>query len=598
MRYSIALFALAIMFVACSVLTKKDFESDVTTFLKKFEADLAISDSTALRLFDGTQSKSSILTALRELRSPEKEIIVCSTDFSKPTILSDSLGLRAVVNVLLTPSSGSAEQVALTFWLERVNKEFSIKTLDAEQFHSRYSTLLYETMAEEQFAENARLLKPYIDAASQLQNTYDSVIWFVTYPDARSSANNFYYVINGSWQEPDSSTPLDTTKFKMGLVGEKGNVLVPARFDLIGSPGAMWPDVVEVQKGGKVGYYSLKGKELSPPIFDRVIPYSADGARAIVKLDTANGWLDNNFVYHTGYPSVEAKQFISSYKFLAIKMTVNDSTYALCRIPLPRFIESGAVVLPKYLVDFGLFNSVTTDLIFSQLGGTSEYFSGTEYIEKGSFDILDLSGNMKLLISAFKGRFIGGREEFYHASYLTLVKDGVAPTSTRQWGESVSVRQLNDSILEAKTYATESWEPDEYGCINAPYFIHFIISKDGLEAVPYSENRWNGFTKYARLDSSYFIGTYNMVAYDEGQKEETLSFAPTAYLRDLQAGILAANGYVFQDATIAEKFGDSKWYMPLIEDYDKIIETATEHDRHNLKFLEAIVGRPKEEGAI
>ncbi len=593
----VSAFAIAtVMVVSCSVFTKNDPNNDVVAFMQKFETDLAVSDSTALRLFDANQSQSisSIVTALKELRSPDA-MIECVADFRKPTILSDSLGLRAIIDVLLKPSVGNSEQVPITFWLVVNQGNYSIKRLDANKFHSRYSRLLYETAVAGELAESTRLLQPYIDASTRLQNTYDSVVWFSTYlPAGATKDSTYYYVINGSWKQPNWNDTLKTTTYKMGLVSNGGKVLVPIEFDLIGSPGALWKDIVEVQKEGKVGYYSLMGKELVPPSYDRVIPYSADRARAIVKRDTTSGWLDNEFVFHSGYPSPEAKQFIDSYEFLAIKMTVSDSLYTLCRIPDPHYIESGTLVLPRYLVDYGLFRPVMTDIIYTGFGHLSEYFSeGTKYVEKGSFNILDLSKNMKLLISAFKGRYIGGREEFYYDNQLTLVSDAMKPTSTKQWGQSIEVRQLNDSILEAKVYSDNTWEPDEYGCTNAPVFNHFRISKNGLSEVPF--NGYHQFTKYSLLDSSYFIGRYYMVDYEENiEKHDTLSFAPIAYVKDLQFEILAANGYIFQDPMIADKFTQNKWYKPLIGQYDTVMKNASMHDQHNLKFLETIVGRPKE----
>ncbi len=47
----------------------------------------------------------------------------------------------------------------------------------------------------------------------------------------------------------------------MGLVDETGTVVIPVEYKLIGTPGFAKPQMIEVTKNGKVGYFNSANAE-------------------------------------------------------------------------------------------------------------------------------------------------------------------------------------------------------------------------------------------------------------------------------------------------------------------------------------------------
>ena len=79
---------LTLVIAACNVLKNEDNTADLRKFMSAFQASLILPDDEILKQFASTQSKESILSAIRILQNKESEYIECAVDFSSFSIVS------------------------------------------------------------------------------------------------------------------------------------------------------------------------------------------------------------------------------------------------------------------------------------------------------------------------------------------------------------------------------------------------------------------------------------------------------------------------------------------------------------------------------
>lgn len=561
--------------LACSVLKKEDPNKSVLSFLAQFDQSIHQSDSVVLSHFNTFQSKESILAAIRLLRSPDKDYITCQPNYGQAEIYWNESNPRVTIPVTITSIGNESHVQSIFLWLEPNGDSFSITRLAAEVFYQNYFQAFSEIRFQKELREQEEKLQVHFEYARELQKSYDSVIWFATWNDT-----SYYYVIKGEWNENSIKNP---DQYEMGLVNETGRVIVPPAFDLVGSIGITFPDIIEITLQGKVGYYSLSGTELVPPIYDVVIPYITPETKAIVKADTTIGWLDKNFVYHSGYPWPEVQQYVKDLRFLDTPIRFGKDTQVICNALDMEKISDGTIIPPNYLVKYGMFSPIMSGFV-TGFHGSPGY---VEYIQKQSFNTFDLAETVKIVIANFKSRFLDGREEFYHSNDLVLIDQNLDTLSTAHlWGESIELKRIDSVLLEVKQMY-ESWEPDELGTLNFPYYDYFQIQNNKL--IPLESKRVHRMTEFVKLDSSYFTGNFKLYDFETDQEIE-VTFLPTSFFEGLREEILASYGYRFKDPKTIKKFEYHNWYSPRFNTYQEVFEIASEIDKHNLKFIETITG--------
>jgi hypothetical protein len=91
------------------------------------------------------------------------------------------------------------------------------------------------------------------------------------------------------------------------------------------------------------------------------------------------------------------------------------------------------------------------------------------------------------------------------------------------------------------------------------------------------------------MDSSYLEGDF--VCWDsKSNKQMKTQFLSNETIEAIRNEVLAANGYIFADQEISKQFEYRKWYKPKYGRYKDVIAVMSEIDKHNLIFLENIVG--------
>jgi hypothetical protein len=72
--------------------------------------------------------------------------------------------------------------------------------------------------------------------------------------------------------------------------------------------------------------------------------------------------------------------------------------------------------------------------------------------------------------------------------------------------------------------------------------------------------------------------------------EQTRTFLSDSSLMRMRNEILAEYGYIFPDDRTTEHFKYFSWYLPRFGSVATFESALTDIDRHNLKFLEKILG--------
>jgi WG containing repeat/YARHG domain len=581
--------AILAMAVACSVITKKDLEKDVNVFLMSFQNNLSKSNDEILKQFKTDQGKESILSAIEILKNKNTSFVEIEVNYKEAkTSWNDDSSLKVEIPVVLMPKGKGLERLSFDLILLRKSQGYFISQIDAENLFARVRTLRFENTKVEELSKLLSSLKTYFDQAKALQNEYDTVVWYVNHKD-----KTYYYVINGMYDfESLQKGTSDTSKYKMGLVDDSGKVIVPPEYDLIGSPSINIENAIEVKSNGKTGYYSLEGTQIIPANYDWVVSFDKGKAIALLKSDSTFDWLDNEMTIHSGFPSVDAQNFIKDFSFLTSKKVQLGAAYHDLTNVLsisPNHDPVGLAIPPAYLVHFGIFKSIEDNFISSNEGPKMDYYWGGEFIHNTNQIVFSISETISAIVSNFERRFIGGRGEFYRESKLLLVNNSMETLGEAEAeGSSVALfRKLNSELIEEKFQIDDMMGPADYIEQDIPYYRYFRVDSTGITKL--ESKREFHFTEFVKIDSSYFSGNFNTYDYGTSQQGKSM-FLSKETIEHIRDEILASYGFIFTDPKKMELFKVYKWYAPSISSYEEIYYKATEIERFNLDFLAKLIG--------
>jgi hypothetical protein len=574
---------LILIVVSCNVLKKEDNATDVRKFVSSFQASLSQDDNAILKQFQSSQSKESILSAIRILQNKESEYIDCSADFSGFAILgTDDLVTIQIHAVFQSKNIDEEYKNDATFEmkLKRENKSFVIAELKAEEFYEAFALMRNEMQWPMERETENKLRRPIYARAKELQHKFDSVIWFARYKQV-----TYYYVATGTWNleafKENRSTSL------MGIVDEQGNEVIPVEYDFIGTIGFSEENIVEVGQNGRLGYFDiLKREVVIAPQFDLIIPYHQSGAIALVKQDSVYGWLNGEKQFVTGFPSKEAEQFVRTYSFLPADLRISYELEGLCESPDAAQIGSGCVMPSSYLVASGIFNRVINGITTTKIPMNG----WTEYIETKGSKLKSISENLNALVTTVTERYLEGREEFYTENQLMFVNDNnelLGKKSIIVNGE-FEIERIGERLIEIKSQPTEWFGDDESeDTENFPMYSYFEIKDGSIE--PLESKRKFVSTQFIKLDSA-FLSTSSSWYNPATQQEEQTTFLSLSTINYMRNEILADYGYLVFDYEAPGKFRkpDSG---PRFNSIDEFRSVMTDIDRHNIDFLERMIVR-------
>lgn len=589
----------------CTTTKATDYEKNITVFLDLFEKNLVASDEVILKQFKIQQSEKNIteegiMKAIRIMQNRDQNIdsITCSLNFKGAIFTQENSIVRVEITSKfksIDPTYSVINNSKFILWLTYIDEKPVITKIDAIHFYNSYRDAVRDLASQKNRQRILSSLQHHLEQAHNLQQTYDTVVWFTQYNDSI-----YYYVANGTFNNYFLDYSAEHPhSFTMGLVSETGRVVIPPAFDIIGTIGYSKLRVVEVKKNGRVGHFSLDGKELVPPVYDWIILSEEinDSTYALVKQDSLNGWLDKSFTFHKGFPDKETERYIREFGYLDSATLVSKDVTTITRILHPEHSGFGIVIPPSYLVSSGILNEVVSEInLGEQAGGTGREYYGTEYIKSKGSIFERISESLSALFVMIEGSYLGGREDFYRYKTLTFVdsKGNLIGSEQLYSGEN-KFKQIDSTLLELKTTVTASdageyWDMgDEPGDWNPPQYRYYKISLETNAVVVLESNRRFACTEFVKMDSSYLMGEF--VYWDSTQNTTGIrNFASNETLIEMRNEILASYGYAFTDPKVINYFKYRKWYISRYQNYDDFMHEMTEIDRHNLEFLESMIG--------
>jgi hypothetical protein len=94
-------------------------------------------------------------------------------------------------------------------------------------------------------------------------------------------------------------------------------------------------------------------------------------------------------------------------------------------------------------------------------------------------------------------------------------------------------------------------------------------------------------TDFVKMDSSYITGPFDFYS---SRGMDSRQYLMNETLEVMRNEILASYGYIFSDRNTDLHFRAFAWYNPQHENISEVESLLSENDRHNLKFLERILG--------
>lgn len=567
---------LLLVVIGCTVL-KTDPEKNVRDFITEFQTKIeSNTGEEVLKLFKTDQSKESIMSAIHVLRNKEHEAISCIANFSQANILSDSIGLRAFIPVQLrTDTLTVHEQIetGFTIWLTETKDSYQITKLEGEKFY--YEFLSLENQVDWVMNEREVMAQHqnYFRVKARLKEKFDSVVWVAAY-----GGNDYYYVTSANFDIKGSQAI-------MGVVDSLGENVVDIglSYSLIGNPGILGKDLVEIYQLGQVGLFDIiKKKEIVPAEYEWIIPYNKGKVYALVMTD-AVGWLDQKYQYNQGFPDEEAKKFYYSLSFIPEDMAISSSSQALLEMPDEQRFGSGTFITPAYLTSTGIFERIYSDF---SMDGTSNR-AGTESVAASRSFFGAVTDKLDAIITTISSEYLEGREQFYSENKINFVNhEGEIVASSIILSKDIVIKKIDSTMIEIKTTYEETGDywPDDGSEFNLPKYTYFALADGGIDELP--SNRMFPYTEFIKIDLSYVTGRFTYYNTEVGglSTREQLSDATLLSMRN---EILAEYGMIFTEDT--PDFPRPQNYSPRYS-YQETKGYLNEIDRHNVDFIEKLLG--------
>lgn len=583
-------FAVALLALSCSIMKKDDPEKEVRDYLVSFQTSLTGKDEDILAQFQVDQSAEALLKAVRVLQNTDS-YIVCDFQVGTAGLRFEPGKVQVYIPTQLSIKGLERRDTAnhvLTLWLTRGKDSYFISQFDGEPFYQSFLKLKNSVEWEAQQAVAMGERQPIYTRAHELEATFDSVIWF-----ANSKQETYFYVTKGPWSNTFlhiDETPYPPTT-KMGLTDSRGNVIIPLEYERIGALNFLPGNLVEVMRAGKVGYFDVARKvQVAEPLYDFIVPYSN---LYLVKTDTTYGWLDQAFLYHTGFPTPAAGQWLKNFDFLQQPILIAAGKQTFCEIPSERFAGNGLLPMPSYLYKFGVFQEIE-----SGISTTTVPIEGwSEYVESLGSRLERIGEKLSVIVTSIRERYLEGREEFYDRSLITVVTNTQEALGIQQVPlAKLSLRKI-DTLLEVSggtelnEFSTDVEEGFQ-GELNSNRYFYYSLSPSG-KLSPLTSDRRFPQTQFVKLDSSYLKGDFYVLNSETGDTERA-AYLSSYTLTYMMNELLAANGYRFSDVENVQRFVFERWYVPKFTDLAECEAQMNAIDRHNLEFLRRMLAaRPE-----
>jgi len=382
---------------------------------------------------------------------------------------------------------------------------------------------------------------------------------------------------------------------KVGLVDDRGTVLLPKKYDKIYSPDVTNEGYIEIENNKKLGLYNyLKGTTIACE-YDLIFPSEMSEFIGIGKKDNQYFYIDSD----GGKTEINTAKDIPDYKRILKKFSFDFFSQKNKIITIPEDDKldeedqeyyNYALFVPSYLNVLGIMPEMIDDL--------NEDGPGTRYGTSKIILVKEPENGILAFISKFMeggGDARGYNIESYYLGGLknnnTNMNSEVLGSRTMEHGEYYYCEEItsrfifvNDSIFQ---YQGMNKTKDLYPKYDhMSLYTNYKIDSNG-NIILLDSVRFFDFTKYGVIDSDYFIGCFGKIRGGELYDWDDWNMTISEYLdsRDLDImrnEIYAEYGYIFTSEKWKKYFEAKPWYTPKHENVDEFL---TEIDKANIQTI-------------
>ncbi|WKZ59244.1 MAG: YARHG domain-containing protein [Cyclobacteriaceae bacterium] len=516
-----------------------------------------------------------------ELKSDETNVVVVQLPFD---ISSDIGDYRSTSQLVLEIEEFKEDQ-------------FRIKTM-LPSFVQRIKEYgVWQEVTNQRNGDNIirgdSILNRIVDMAKVISAQYDTVPFF-----AIDNGIVVFYVVDGNWTYPYKyDDQRDKGDYRVGVVTSENRVIVPVNYDKVYNFHGSFLGMIEVELNGKKGLYTVDGSLFVPVEFDGIYPYKKESnVLAQVRKGNQYGWIDTKGVVHFDYESHQDKNLfrspvesglVTEWEF---RYPGDLILYREVDAEFDEYESTGLLIYPSYLKDLGITPIANA---YVAIENESSYSMGMNFTSIKVEKVYSAMDRLYSLISSFVESGADAREYHFGKDQLQVVDYELNPVS--------SVKELLSNSLDyagpCNEYSYKSISNTLFEVTNRKEYKYFSVTDNGsIEEL--TTNRQFGFTKFVKIDESYFSTCdaefVDWENYDWSSQKPNMVITKNLskdQLDIMRNEIFAEYGFKFKTEKWKTYFEDKSWYTPANDNVDHLL---TEIDRHNIQFILEYLKRHKE----
>lgn len=496
-------------------------------------------------------------------------------------------------------SNTEQKQVPTSQTTDSSTTSHTTKTIQEEQATEVNSIIVSQVDVKRVESNLKTILKRAAAFKKQFGNLHQHI------PYTMFANNQFYFVvIKGNWKEDNwdnnHSDPLPAGSYKVGLVNELNEIIIPTQYDKIYNMGGVASNLIEVELNGKLGAYNLDGVKLLHTEFDAIYPYTnAKDVWVQVRKGGKFGWLNNSGQVSLDPSSHSNEGLFKAQPFAGLLSNWSFSSKSKKLIPFfttevadYENEPQGLLILPSYLYHLDLVPEFRTRWnVFPSYGpGNGETEATIQTARK--------AGKNQTIVSAFKQYFADPRGDYEEQSDIITVNEKMEPIDKltikadyvrMPCTPDIRFHFIDDNTLEV-SMNNEVKHP-VYKMMTT--HVYHKISSDGKISLLKTQG-WYPFTQMTKITNSYFKGCFLRNLTDEENArlndEDNDYFMAHAKLEHLtiedldlmRNEIYALHGYKFKSKKWQDYFGKQTWYKA---QFDNVDDQLTEIEKHNITAI-------------
>lgn len=573
---------LPILLFHCS--SPKPEHQDPQDFLQQWATSFVSRDKTVQRFYDPMFEFPDVI--FKDSANLQYSLDVDHLEISNHENEKD---IAVVVPFQLTDRDGVIENGKFTLMLSKTDQGFMITDMSQELTIE----ILWRNrqLAQNQEYRDQRLVYDSIwsqvrKSAQQLSQHYDSVVFF-------TQVNNqfLFYVVNGDWvyPYPYDSTQYESGNYKMGVVTADNKVIVPVEYSKIYNPGGSFKDLIEVERNGMRGLFTINGRQLVPAEFEGIYPTKASWAIAQLRKGNRYGWVNQageiSFDKNSHADKNLFQSPIATDAILGWKFVYPGSASVLIDMKGSAEQCDGIIVYPSFLRDLGV-TRVAHPWVLNNANELGMGMTDTEIkIERAE----SLSDKLYGLISFFMESGADARGYHFTQNDLLVLDSNMVKVDHLQ---KLSVKGDNlDPCTDSRngpSYRVVKAGLYESNDGNGSYTYYSVNAEGKVEAL--RTDRTYSFTKFVKINEEYFANCrYESLPHesvdwnDETSPNVVITLGlSTEELDIMRNEIFAEYGLKFKSPKWKAYFEKMPWYNPR---FDNVDDQLTEIDKYNIKFI-------------